>query len=224
MKHLFYVPALAFSLVSVHVNAQVDSSYRTTYYLQKVSQYEIFIPSGKKVVMFIGDSITDIAEWNELLHTTNVLNRGISADNTFGVLHRLKDVARRRPRKVFLMIGINDISHNIPDDIILKNYRQIIRYILSVSPETRIFVQSILPTNSNFTEFARHQNKDGHIRNINRRLQEEAANGHYVYIDLYPLFLDKEGKMDEKYTNDGLHLKAAGYKLWCDYLKSKKYL
>jgi len=41
-------------------------------------------------------------------------------------------------------------------------------------------------------------------------------------IDLYPHFLDAQNKLDKKYTLDGLHPNAEGYKVWAAILK--KYL
>lgn len=223
MKKAIYVLAAFMVLFAWNLKAQVDSSFRTTYYEQKVSQYRIFKPVGKKCIMFVGDSITDIGEWNELLNTDIILNRGISSDNTFGVLHRLDDIAIRKPLKVFIMVGINDISNNVPDSIVIRNYRRIIDRIARNSPGSRIYVQSILPTNNEFTEFQRHQNKDKHIRKINEALKKDAERGLFTFIDLYPLFLNPEGKLDRLYTNDGLHLNAEGYNLWCRFLRDKGY-
>lgn len=226
MNVVFKLFCLLIFLTPISSRAQLDSSFNTTYYQQKLSQYRLFKPKHerRKPVMFIGDSITDIAEWNELFETTGLLNRGISSDNTFGVLNRLDDVERRKPAKLFIMIGINDISHNIPDERILANYWRIIETVRKNSSKTSIYVQSILPTNNAFSEFKRHQNKDEHIRKINKALEEGAGSYSYQFVNLYPLFQDAEGKLDRKYSNDGLHLTAAGYEVWKNYLLKCKYM
>ncbi|WP_207422848.1 GDSL-type esterase/lipase family protein [Desertivirga brevis] len=226
MRVVFKLFCLLIFLAPISSRAQLDSSFNTTYYQQKVSQYRLFKPKHekRKPVMFIGDSITDIAEWSELFGTIQVLNRGISADNTFGVLNRLDDVRLRKPSKLFIMIGINDISHSIPDEKILANYWRIIETVRKDSPKTSIYVQSILPTNNAFSEFKRHQNKDEHIRKINKALEEGSKSYSYQFVNLYPLFLNTEGKLDTKYSNDGLHLTAAGYEVWKNYLLKLKYL
>mgnify|MGYP000061554644 CR=1 FL=1 len=64
-------------------------------------------------IIFLGNSITDIGEWTEVWQDIHVKNRGISGDNTFGVLARLDEVVSSKPSKIFIMIGINDISKNI---------------------------------------------------------------------------------------------------------------
>lgn len=41
-----------------------------------------------------------------------------------------------------------------------------------------------------------------------------------TYIDLYSSFVDKQtGKMDIRYTNDGLHLLGKGYLKWIEIIK-----
>lgn len=202
---------------------QFDSSYRTSYYDQKLTMFRL-LPDTKNEIIFLGNSITDIGEWTEIWQDLHVKNRGISSDNTFGVLARLDEIVSSRPAKIFLMIGINDISKSTPDSIIIRNHKRIYDYIKTHSPSTKLYVQSILPTNNDFKEFVRHQNKDDHIRNINRALQQICKERNIIYIDLYSRFLDANGKLSAAYTNDGLHINGYGYMLWKKILQEKKYL
>lgn len=200
-----------------------DSSFHFYYYDQKLSMFEK-APTPKKPIVWLGDSITDGGEWSEFFPNLNTLNRGVSADNTFGILNRLYEVIQRKPKKVFLLIGINDIARNIPDSIIIRNYKKIIDSFKIKSPTTRLYVQSILPTNNAFTNFANHQNKTEHILYINNALQKLCLDKNVTYIDLYTAFLDKENKLDKEYTNDGLHLLGTGYQKWKQVLIDKKLL
>lgn len=190
-----------------------DTSYRTTYYEQKVTLFRL-LPDTKNEIIFLGNSITDIGEWAEIWQNSRVKNRGISGDNTFGVLARLDEVTSSKPQKVFIMIGINDMAKGTPDSVIISNYRRICQRIITSSPATKIYVQSILPTNSNFSEFKKHQYKEEHILNVNAALQNMCAAKKLTYIDLFSHFLDKENKLNTKYTNDGLHINGYGYMLW----------
>lgn len=201
----------------------IDTSYRTTYYEQKVTMFRL-LPDTKGEIVFLGNSITDIGEWAEIWQNPKVKNRGISSDNTFGVLARLDEVTSSKPSKVFIMIGINDIAVGTPDSIIIANHRKIYDRIKVASPKTRIYVQSLLPTNADFTEFKRHQNKDEHIRAVNTALQQICAEKGIPFVDLYSRFLDSEGKMSKQYTNDGLHINGYGYMLWKQILIEKGYM
>jgi lysophospholipase L1-like esterase len=167
----------------------------------------------------LGNSITNGGNWSELLDNPDVLNRGISGDNTFGILNRLDEIVSLQPSKVFLMIGINDLSRETPVDVILNNYRRIVTQLQKESPETSIYVQSLFPTNNEFDHFPRAQNKDNQIRVVNKGIEDIAIEYGITFIDLYPHFLDEESKLSKKYTNDGLHLMGEGYLKWAEILK-----
>ena len=195
-----------------------DSTYRPGLYEFEAQLYESY-PHSTSDIVFLGNSITDRVDWNELLGMSNVHNRGISGDITFGVLERLSEVTNGKPAKVFILIGINDISRNIPDSVIANNYRKIVQRIKKESPHTKIYFQTLLPVNNEFTQFKNHYNKDEHILWLNDQIKTLRKKENITVIDLYPHFLNSEKKLDKKYTLDGLHLNAEGYKVWAAILK-----
>ncbi len=209
-----------FYSVSVFAQTALDTTYKTTYYVQKVTLFRL-LPNTKGEIIFLGNSITDIGEWSELWQNNRVKNRGISGDNTFGVLARLDEVTASKPAKIFIMIGINDIAKETPDSIIIANYKKIISRIKIESPATKIIVQSILPTNNYFSEFKRHQNKMEHVLFVNAILENYCEEIGLVYLDLYNSFLDENKKLDKKCTNDGLHINGYGYMKWKQILVGK---
>jgi len=56
-------------------------------------------------VVFIGDSITDGAEWEDLFPSLKIANRGIGGDRTDGVLKRLDSIYSTSASRAFIMIG-----------------------------------------------------------------------------------------------------------------------
>lgn len=212
---------LFISPLGLFAQASYDSSFHFYYYDQKLSMFEI-MPDQDGEVVWMGDSITDGGEWSELFSRKKTLNRGISADNTFGILFRLAEVTKRKPKKIFLLIGINDIARNIPDSVILRNYQKIVTGIQQQTPGSRLYIQSILPTNNNFSDFKNHQNKIAQIIAVNSALQKMCDGKKIVYVDLYSHLTDGAGKLDTRYTNDGLHLTGEGYKKWKQVLLEKK--
>jgi lysophospholipase L1-like esterase len=223
MKQFLFI--FGFIGISIVTKAQqgYDSSFRFYYYDQKLNMFEQ-MPTPKTCIVWLGDSITDGGEWSELFPQYKTMNRGISSDNTFGILYRLHEVIRRKPKKIFILIGINDISKNIPDEVILRNYRRIIDSLQLQTPATKIYVQSILPTNNKYTQFKNHQNKTEHILYINEALKKLCKERNINYINLYDAFLDADGKLNSLYTNDGLHLTGEGYRRWKEVLLTQKYL
>jgi len=195
------------------------------YYPQRVAIFEKE-PVVPGRIIFLGNSITQIGDWKKLLNDSTVINRGIAGDVTFGVLKRLDDVTRRQPSKLFLLIGINDIGKDIPDAVIADNIRKIILRVQVESPSTKIYVQSILPLNPGVPNFPQHYDKQEHVLNTNKLIKKVAEDTHCTYINIHDLFTDKQGKLDAKYTADGLHLAPSGdgYKKWVDYLRKQGYL
>jgi len=175
-------------------------------------------------VIFLGNSITQGGDWPALTADSTVINRGIGADLTFGLRDRLADVTRRKPSKLFILIGINDISKDIPDAVIAAEYRAIIDTVRAQSPATKIFVQSILPLNPTVKNFPQHYDKQPRVVAVNRLLQQVARETHATYIDLWPIFIDKQNHLDASLTGDGLHLNQQGYERWVAFLKRKGYL
>lgn len=198
-------------------NVNWDSTYRPGNYTSRLETFRGY-PDSKNDIIFLGNSITHYAEWSELFPGKQVRNRGISGDITFGVLERLDEITSGKPAKVFILIGINDISRNIPAEIIAENYRRIIQRIQKESPRTRIFFNTLLPVNNTFTSRA-HFNKDDQIALVNQKLQKIGVEKNITVIDIHPAFLDKDGRLDKKYTYDGLHINNEGYKLWKQLLK-----
>ncbi|RYZ45177.1 MAG: sialate O-acetylesterase, partial [Chitinophagaceae bacterium] len=223
MKKIIFLFAM---IVALQANAQApkwDSTHRPGNFALKVDLFRSY-PNSAKDIIFLGNSITAGVDWVELFGNPGVRNRGISGDITFGVLERMHEVTEGAPEKVFILIGINDISRNIPDSVIVGNYEKMIRQIKKESPKTKIYFQTLMPVNNSFTQFKNHYNKDEHILFVNESLKALAAKEKITLIDLYPHFLDSEKKMDKRYTIDGLHLNAEGYMVWADILKKGGYL
>ena len=90
---------------SQNQGAAVDSSKFSVYWWHSKDMYD-HLPDIRNEIVFLGNSITDGAEWFELLGNKKCLNRGISADITAGILLRLDAITRLQPSKLFIMIGI----------------------------------------------------------------------------------------------------------------------
>jgi lysophospholipase L1-like esterase len=215
-----------FLLVSFSLFAQTakwDSTYRPANYKNRLAHFQSY-PNSKKDIIFLGNSISAHPDWSELLQNKNARNRGISSDISFGVLERLDEITEGKPAKVFILIGINDISRNIPDSFIKRNHIEIVRRIKQTSPKTKIYLQTLLPVNNEFTQHKNHYNKDEHIAAVNEALKDLALKENVLLVDLHPHFADEKGKLNKKYTMDGLHLNAEGYKLWKQVLEEGRFL
>ena len=205
-------------LLNVQLYAQLSlpalpDSLFPTYYHQRVSFFKN-MPVRNNEIIFLGNSITDGAEWTQLFNDKRMINQGISGDISAGVLHRLDAVVKRKPSKVFLLIGTNDLARGISADSVLKNILWIADYIKQESPATQLFVQSILPVNDAFEKFKGHTKNSALIQQLNAQLRANTAARHFQYVDLYSSFADANGKLKKEFTNDGLHLMGHAYLQW----------
>lgn len=225
LNKLFFATCLVLTLGLTDANAQIvkwDSTYRPGKYIELVEKFKAEQKS-KKEFIFLGNSITAGTDWSKLLGLPQAINRGISGDITFGVLERLQEVIDRKPAKLFILIGINDISRNIPDSIILQNYKTMIERVRKGSKRTHIYFTTLLPVNSSFEKFKNHYGKDNHILWLNDEIRKLTSQ-YVTVIDLYPVFVDDDKRLKAELTKDGLHLIPEGYKVWADYLRANDYL
>ncbi|WP_312333817.1 GDSL-type esterase/lipase family protein [Sphingobacterium sp.] len=216
------------SVFSQSLSAQetkIDSSYANWYYQQRMAYFEQS-PTIKGAIVFLGNSITERAEWQELLADSRypVLNRGIGGDNSFGILARIDEVLRGRPRTIFLMDGINDQFRKLPQEVSVNNYKRIIKRIKKISPKTLIYLQSALPINEGLTKEPYTKGRNVLVPILNEKLRQLAADENIPFVDLCPLFQDNEGKLSTIYSADGVHLIPSAYIKWVQLLKEKKYL
>ena len=89
------------------------------------------------------NSITDGGEWAELFNNRHVKNRGISADRSGWLLDRLDPIINGHPKKLFLMIGTNDLAVGIAPEEVAANVEKLLDRFAEESPWTKIYVQSI---------------------------------------------------------------------------------
>lgn len=184
------------------------------YWDRKVSQFDS-LPVYPEDIVFLGNSITDGGHFNELFEMPNIKNRGISSDVINGVAKRLTQVTKGHPNKIFLLIGINDVAQkNITVPTLLKRYESLVDSIISQTPETKLYVQSLMPVNHTFKRYKTLYGKDQIITDFNKGIKEMAEKKGITYIDLWPFLADSKGRLKREYTNDGLHLSGAGYKAW----------
>jgi len=196
---------------------EYHSDWTVTHYPERIKEFRAN-PLNFDEIVFIGNSITEGGDdWSAKFGISNVRNRGISGDVTDGVLKRLDEITFFKPKAVFILIGINDLfniyhHHQIPSaEYVGENILKITDIIHEKSPETKIFVQTVLPTSEDYL-------KDNIIivNNIIRALRPEK---YYEVIDLYGSFANDEELLREELTYDGVHLNDSGYALWVEIVK-----
>jgi len=178
-------------------------------------------------ILFVGSSLAEQFPVNELLNSYDkryiVYNRGIGGDIICGLLGSMNErIFDLQPSKIFINIGTNDINEpDFTEGDLLENYNRVLKQIIQKLPETKIYILSYYPVNSNIESqipeevskamFVRRTNSV--INLLNRRLENLANELHCTYIDVHSILIDAEGNLDQKYTVEGIHLKPNAYEV-----------
>lgn len=179
-------------------------SHHTTYYRSRQTHFDTLTRRGG--IIFLGDSLTDFCEWQELLDTPGIANRGIMGDTIEGVADRLDSIARQQPRKLFVLIGSNNLLAGEKPEALLPRYRALAARIRQTMPATTLYLLSIPPTISRHSNIAPET-----IKAVNKGLMALADGGAVRYVDLFSAIADERGEMIADYTFDGGHFNGRGY-------------
>lgn len=180
-------------------------------------------PVDSTDVVMVGDGLTEYAgDWNKLLQWRHIRNRGIAGDRIKGVASRLHSVLQGKPKALFLMAGTNDILEKETLPTVLHDYIDLINLVRETSPETKLYVQSLLPVNETFSN-EKLSGMTNTIASFNVQLRHYCERHHVDYINIFKRFVRHgTNEMRRELTSDGLHLTPFGYKVWA--FELKKYL
>lgn len=196
-----------FSMLKHSLSDEGYDYTRNASYVQRQSQFEI-LPDRDTDVVFLGDSITARFEWQNYFTDLCVSNRGIDSDVCEGVYNRLHTVVNQHPKKVFIMIGINDIQRQIEETKTIDFYAKTLASLHEQLPDCQIYLQSVLPVNTK----TGIDNKQ--VEALNQKIKELAEANSFTYIDLYSQVVSPSN--DFLYTVDGVHPTGEAYQIWMD--------
>lgn len=208
---------LLMAVATLSCMAQKKPVNPDVYYARRATLFDL-LPVYSSDIIMLGNSLTDGAEWNELFDNCHVKNRGIVGDIIPGFFERLEPILKGQPRKIFIMGGVNDISHGVSADSIVSAMTQVVTTIQARCPKTEIYVQSMLPFNNDVRLWKLLKGREQVVVDGNKGLGSMCQRLGVTFINLYPLFVGENGKMKPEYTNDGLHLMGGAYLIWRDAL------
>lgn len=213
------------SLVSNVVASSIYPTPRTytEHYYKRFLQFMDEPAIGNKDIIMLGNSLTENGgDWATRLGNKHVRNRGIIGDEVMGIYDRLHQILPGHPAKLFLLIGVNDISHDLTADSIVNMIRLTVERIQKESPDTKLYLQSLLPINESFGRYKKMIGKTTIIPAINQQLEALTKEKGITYINLFSLFTEKGTDiLRSNLTTDGLHLTDEGYKIWVKAIRKK---
>tara|TARA_B110000971_G_C19934684_1_gene465762 strand:+ start:210 stop:929 length:720 start_codon:yes stop_codon:yes gene_type:complete len=161
----------------------------------------------KSDIVFLGNSITNGVDWNELLGL-NISNQGVGGETTEQMLKRIDNVLGEEPKHVFIMSGINDLYKGLSVNDIYKTYVELIE--LLIENQIQPIIQSTL-----FVSFTERNSKEinHQVTLLNSKLLDYCNSNSVVFLNINELF-EIGGQLNPKLSIDGVHLNSEGYLLW----------
>lgn len=211
---LFYFSEWKISWSSVQFARRAYLSYKLGHEnlprnSSSVSQREQFeLVEIRADVAMVGDSLIQSGNWNELFPGKMIVNRGVGGDRTDDLLVRTRGVLRAHPRKIFLLVGINDLFWHRKTHIILRDYFRLTQALSQGG--AKLYVQSILECAKESCGIDLEE-----IRAINDKLRDHCNKNGFTFIDLNAVLSGPDGLL-EKYHYDGVHLRGEAYLKWRD--------
>lgn len=184
-------------------SAAIPSEWSVSWDRQKNDLYSA-VPIDSGDIVFVGDSHIERFLLNEYFPCRKVRNRGIGSNTTVQVLARLDSILIHKPAKLFIQIGINDLSFGYSADSVYSNAIRIINR--SRTAKTVPYLISVFP----ITGPERYLNEA--IVQLNNKLSAYCSTSNILFIDMTSL-LSKNSELDSDLTTDSCHLKSNGYTL-----------
>lgn len=180
--------------------------------------------------LFIGDSRTlglhDYSGWKD--------KADFFCDNGFSAYQWVKDgkavnqktgktvdlqsaISGKKYGKIYLMVGMNDLGYGTTD-LYVSDMKKMLAMLEKAQPQAIIYLMG------NLHMAASKSDMKGVYNNISLNAKNVAmaslADGTRIfYLDVNPLFTDKNGYLKDELTFDGFHLYAQGYQEWADYIR-----
>ena len=165
--------------------------------------------NAKADIVFFGDSLTYYGDFASAFPDKVVCNLGLRGDTIQGMIDRVEQVGLLQPKQVFLMAGINDVSHVSSDEFGML-YNRLLDAISQASPKANIIVQTMLPVNNQDFSISCD---NAHIDACNGRIRSIAKERKMDCLDVHALYVEN-GQLMKNRTRDGVHLLDEAYLGW----------
>ena len=129
----------------------------------------------------------------------------------------LDAVARKSYRKVYIMLGLNEISYRAAD--FTRQYGRLLDKLRELQPEAELYLQSMTPVTARQSESGSVFNNE-RIREYNELIRALAGEKKAHYLHVFDSLADEDGALPAGSSFDGIHPYGKYYKQWYDYLKS----
>ncbi len=125
-------------------------------------------------------------------------------------------VARSGAKKVYLMLGANDLGMYGVDGT-LENFQKLTDEILAKSPQVTMYIQSVTPIYDSLGSLSNER-----INEYNQKLSAYCEKKGWKFVDVASVLRGDNGALPPEYCSDpdgmGIHFTDTACGLWADYL------
>ncbi len=125
-------------------------------------------------------------------------------------------IAKCGKKKVYLMLGINDIAYYTRPDL-FEQFKSLTDSILEKSPDVTFYIQSVTPMTGN-----KNGTTNDEINEYNALLSQYCCQKGWYFVDIASALRDENGLLPREYCSDpdgmGIHFTDAACEVWKEYL------
>lgn len=180
---------------------------------QRQSQLEL-LPIDSGAVVMLGDSHVSHGEWASWLPTRSLLNRGISSTAVAHVAAFAKTIPLQNASAIVLQLGTNDLLF-LDAARALDGYQDFVEE-LQARTGVEAIVLCTVPGVNNDVRWTGIDSDAAAAFNVG--LRELARARGWRLCDVARALGSEGGQLPAHLTDDGVHLRGEGYRLWAEAL------
>lgn len=190
-----------------HEQEEIKEPAYVDRYIDTMADLHRAFPTDADIV-FVGDSRVQLAQWQDIFPHVSVANRGIGSDTLEGLMERVDTLGIRNPKLVILEMGANDILLKHPLEQTVRMADQAIAHLSAEAG--RVVVLEVI-------DCAVEPCDRNEVAALNVQMRALAQKHGAEFIELNSRLADPNG-LSSRFSHDGLHLNAEGYRELADIL------
>ena len=222
MKQLTLLFTCIFLLTCTQVIAQSEKmdQHDSSRWAKSIAAFEkedLSKPPRQNGILFVGSSSIRMWSLDKSFPNMIATNRGFGGSQLAdSVQYFDKLIMPHKPKMIVLYAGDNDINAGKSPERVFADFAEFVAIMSRHLPDTKLSYVAIKPSLKRWHLFPPMRRANALIESYCKQHPQ------LDYVDVVKPMLNSDGKpRPELFAKDGLHMNAAGYKIWTEILKQK---